>query len=318
VTGIRTSEPRPGLFRAEELDGQRLLAEHVVAGEDTVLVVDAGLPGTPALGLAELVAGLAATRERTVLLITHPDADHRGGAAALAEAVPGLEIWAHALDATQLRDPGRTLEERYRAFTASDGLGPPPEREAALRARLGPPVPVTRELSGGEELDLGGRRAVLRHAPGHSAGNMLAWLPEERVAIVGDAAMGVGVPLVSGGLMYAPMYTPPSAYRATLRQLGADAPSLLLAAHEAPLAGHEVGAFLEESAKAADRLERLVREALPGTLAVICERVGAAWGGLPANAAESLAMSVDGVLSELAAAGEVELVAHDPRQWRPA
>jgi hypothetical protein len=138
------------------------------------------------------------------------------------------------------------------------------------------------------------------------------------VAIVGDAAMGVGVPLVSGGLMYAPMYTPPSAYRATLAQLTADAPSLLLAAHEAPLAGDRAATFLEESARAADRLERLVREALPATLGEICERVGAAWGGLPANAAESLAMSVDGILGDLVDAGEAELAARDPRQWRCA
>src|SRR5262249_25573816 len=152
---------------------------------------------------------------------------------------PGLEIWAHALDAPQLRDPGRTLQERYRAFTASDGVGPPPQREAALRARLGPPVPVTHELAGGEELDLGGRRGELRHAPGHSAGNMAAWLPDEGIAIVGDSVMGVGVPLVAGGLLYAPMYTPPDAYRDTLAQLDALAPSLLLAAHEAPLEGDE-------------------------------------------------------------------------------
>ena len=40
----------------------------------------------------------------------------------------------------------------------------------------------------------------------------MAWLPDEAAALIGDAVMGRGIPLVRGGLMYPPMYAPPAAY----------------------------------------------------------------------------------------------------------
>src|SRR5690349_17213275 len=115
MSAVQVQELRPGVLRVEQLDGARRLCEHVVVGHDAVLIVDAGLPPTPGDGLAELVQRLRGGRSRVVLVITHPDADHRGGAAQLAQRVPGLEVWAHALDAPQLRDPSRTLSDRYRA-----------------------------------------------------------------------------------------------------------------------------------------------------------------------------------------------------------
>jgi hypothetical protein len=117
------------------------------------------------------------------------------------------------------------------------------------------------------------------------------------------------------------MYTPPAAYRQTLALLHELAPTLLLTAHEPPLEGDAVGAFLDDSARAAERLEELVRQALaagPVTLAGLCERVAGDWDGLPASAAESLAMSLDGILGELVDNGDAELVSHDPRRWSAA
>lgn len=310
-------ELRPGLYRIEERDGARRLCQYAVAGEERTLVVDAGLPESPEHGVLPLLEELGADGRPVVLLLTHPDADHRGGAAVLRDALPRLEIWGHALDRSQLSDPEVALAERYRGFEASDGVGPSPDRVEIMRARLGPPVHLDRVLSDNAELDLGGRRAEILHAPGHSPGSLVAWLPDEAAALIGDAVMGRGIPLVTGGLMYPPMYAPPAAYLETISRLEELHPTLLLAGHEPPLEAEAAAQFLAESREAANCLIALVREALagrgPSTLAQLCTTVAEGYGGLPAEAATSLAMTVHGTLGELVQRGEAAVEPGPPR-----
>jgi glyoxylase-like metal-dependent hydrolase (beta-lactamase superfamily II) len=310
-------ELRPGLYRLEERDDGRLLCQYAVAGEKRMLVVDAGLPESPEHGLLPLLEELGADRRPVVLVLTHPDADHRGGAAVLRDALPRLEIWGHALDRSQLSDPEVALAERYRCFDASDGVGPSPDRLDTMRARLGRPVHLDRALSGNAELDLGGRRAEILHAPGHSPGSLVAWLPDEAAALIGDAVMGRGIPLVGGGLMYPPMYAPPAAYLETIARLEDLHPHLLLAGHEPPLEAEEAARFLAESREAANCLMVLVREALAGrgprTLAELCTAVAEGYGGLSADAAPSFAMTVHGTLRELVQRGEAAVEPGPPR-----
>jgi glyoxylase-like metal-dependent hydrolase (beta-lactamase superfamily II) len=290
---VTVVELRPGVHRLEELDGPRLLCQYVVEGAERTLAVDAGLPESPERGLLPLLARLG---RPATLVVTHPDADHSAGAAALRAALPELEIVAGEADAGLVGNPERTLAERYRAFE-SEGIGPPPERLDAMRARLGAPFAVDRALEGDTGLDLGGRRAEVLQVPGHSPGHLAVWLPEERVAIAGDAVMGRGIPRTDGSLLYPPMYAPPSAYRATIARLEALAPDLLLLGHEPPLEGEEALAFLAESLAAAERIEALARDAGAGTLAEVCAKVAERYG-VQRN---DFAMTVDGILRELAA-----------------
>jgi len=295
-----------GLHRLEELDGPRLLCQYVVEGEERTLAVDAGLPESPARALLPLVREL---RRPVTLVLTHPDADHCAGASVLRAELPELEIVAGAADGGLVGNPERTLAERYRAFEASDGVGPPPERLDALRARLGAPFAVDRLVDADTALD--GRARALR-LPGHSPGHLGLWLPEERVAIVGDAVMGRGIQRTDGSLLYPPMYSPPSTYRATIARLEALAPSLLLCGHEPPLEGDKALAFLAESRAAAGRIEALVAEALargPGTLAHLCDAVAERYGAQAAD----FALTVDGVLGELVAAGKARAEPGPPR-----
>jgi glyoxylase-like metal-dependent hydrolase (beta-lactamase superfamily II) len=317
---VSALEVRPGLYRVEEPDGGRRLCQYVVAGPERTLVVDAGLPASPEHGLLPLLRAIVPDRAPVVLVLTHPDADHRGGAAALRNALPDLEIWGHALDRAQLSDPEVALAERYLGFEASDGVGPAPERLSAIRSRLGPPVELDRVLAGATEVDLGvARRVRLLHAPGHSPGSVVAWLPDDAAALVGDAVMGRGIPLFDGSLLYPPMYAPPSAYLATIERLEALQPELMLAGHEPPLEGPEVARFLADSRDAASRLTTLVQQALAGdrprTLAELCEAVAEGYGGLPSDGAANLAMTVDGTLTELIDLGEVAVDAGPPRQF---
>lgn len=317
---MSVAELRPGIYRLEQPDGGRRLCQVVVTGDERTLVVDAGLPESPEKGLLQLLTSLGLTERPAVLLLTHPDADHRGGAAVLRDALPALEIWGHELDGEQLSDPEVALAERYLAFAASDGVGPGPERLERMRARLGRPVHVDHFVSGETSIDLGGRRAQILHVPGHSPGSLVAWLPDDSTLVIGDAAMGRGIPFVDGRLMYPPMYTPPAAYLETIARLEALRPSLILSGHEPPLEGEEATGFLAESRTAANRLGALVRETLADgrrwTLAEVCEAVAEAYGGLPPDGATNLAMTVDGTLGELVEHREAELEQGAPRRFR--
>jgi glyoxylase-like metal-dependent hydrolase (beta-lactamase superfamily II) len=317
---MSVTEVRPGLYRIEEPDGGRRLCQYVVEGEEQLLVVDAGLPESPTRELLPLLRTLGADERAVLLVLTHPDADHRGGAAVLRDALPELRIVGHALDQDELAEPEVTLERRYRAFAATDGIGPAAERLTTLRSRLGLPVAIDWSLTGDTALDLGGREAVIVHVPGHSPGSVAVWLPEERAAIIGDAVMGRGIPLCDGGLLYPPMYSPPAAYRSTVERLEGLGPSLVLSGHEPPLEEGEVRRFLAESGQAAARLELLVRDALGDgsqrQLGDICELVADGYGDLPTGSAETLAITVDGILEELVRSREAAVEPGPPRRFR--
>lgn len=311
-----------GIHRLEEPDGRRRLVQVVVTGADRTLIVDAGLPNSPASGILPLLARLGRTALPTVVLLTHPDADHRGGAPELRDALRQVELWSHDLDADQLCDPERTLRERYLAFARTDGLELEPQRLELMRARLGRPLGLDRRLVGDTRLDLGGRSVELLHTPGHSPGSVVAWLPENGVAVIGDAAMGRGIAKEDGSLMYPPMFSPLSTYLATIERLEGLHPRLVLSGHEPPLAREAAVAFLAVSREAALQLSTLVRTALgaggSSTLESLCRAVAERYEGLPSTAWPTLAMTVDGILQELVAYGEVkvEVELGPPRRFR--
>ena len=295
------------MYRFEASDGPRIVCQAAIVGADQALIVDSGLPETPARLLVPFIRAVAAPRAIT-LLLTHPDSDHTGGTSGLREASPEIEIVAHEADRPLLGSAQRTIEGRYDAFAASDGIALTDAARTRATARLGGSFTVSRWLQGDVELDLGGLTCQLVHLPGHSAGHMGVWLPESRTLIGGDAVMGRGIPKCDGRLLYAPQFVDPRCYLATIRRIEDFAPDLLILAHEEPLPGGAVGAFLKASRTAVQVIEQLTLEALGDravTLLDICSYVHERYGGLPEGGASDLAPSVAGILAEQARLGNV-------------
>jgi glyoxylase-like metal-dependent hydrolase (beta-lactamase superfamily II) len=306
-----------GVWSCEQDDGPRIVRQLVIAGDEAALVVDTGLPGTPAAELLPLLARIG--RGRLAVLITHPDSDHLGGTAELLAALPGTRVLAGPSDLPLVGDPERMLRERYARFAQRDDVPFTAAAAERARSRAGQPFAGAEAALPGASIELGGRRAELIATPGHSAGHTAAWIADAGVLAAGDAVMGTGIPTRAGTLLIPPMYAPPAAYRETVASVRALPLRMLATGHEPILAGDAIAAFLDASALASERLAELVTAAVdeqPRTLLELCTRVHAAYGGLPDDHAADLALTVDGHLADLIAAGRVVVASDLPRRFR--
>jgi hydroxyacylglutathione hydrolase len=109
---------------------------------------------------------------RLALLVnSHYHCDHAGGNGGL-QARFGLPVGAHRWEAD-------LVNRRNREACTAEWLDQPVE-----------PYRVDRPLSDGDELDDGGVTLQVIHTPGHTAGHISLWAPEERVLLCGDAVHG--------------------------------------------------------------------------------------------------------------------------------
>lgn len=181
----------------------------VVIGSRDVLVVDSGyLPSSAREDIAQIRRW---TKKPVRYLVnTHWHPDHVRGNAAYAAAFPGVAIIAHETTPELERGFDEPNLSRYRArvetLRRELGTGRTPDgkpmsatERAEAEADLARRLPVLREFDGYEPvypsvtfadamtLDLGGRVVQLRHlGRGHTVGDVIAWLPRERVLIAGD------------------------------------------------------------------------------------------------------------------------------------
>jgi glyoxylase-like metal-dependent hydrolase (beta-lactamase superfamily II) len=317
VTGVPvTREVADGVFACEQPDGPRIIRQVVVAGSARALVVDTGLPGSPAVGILPLLGRLGL---EPVVLLTHPDGDHVAGTGEILAAHPGARVLAGGADVPLIGDPERAIRERYARFSVEDDVPFGEPQVARARARFGAAFPAPEPAADGAVVDLGGRRVALLATPGHSPGHTAAWLSTDGVLIAADAVMGRAITDSDGNPYIPPMYAPPAAYRTTIARLADLDRRLLLTGHEPVMDGPASDAFLAASLAACDRFAAVTAAALddlPATLATLCGRVREAYGGLPADRTGELALTVDGHLQELVVAGAAAVEPGPPRTFR--
>jgi glyoxylase-like metal-dependent hydrolase (beta-lactamase superfamily II) len=167
---VTSDQPRPIDVRHLGLD--RVICAWLVGD----VIVDPG----PTSALPGLLAGLQGTRPRA-LALTHIHLDHAGGAGALVERWPELEVWVHERGARHMADPARLMASARRLYGED------------MDRLWGEMVPVPEEnlrvLGGGETL---GPFAVA-YTPGHASHHVSYLHEPSRRAFVGDVA-GVRIP----------------------------------------------------------------------------------------------------------------------------
>lgn len=193
----------------------------VIIGRDAVLVVDSCYLPSAA---REDIAQIRQWTDKPVryLVNTHWHFDHTLGNATYADAFPGLAIIAHRETRNQIRGYNPGWFERYPLRRARiltlletgkrrDGTPLTDDDRRALQAELAGRDPVQAEfqalvdrapgLTFTDELavDLGGREVRLLHlGRGNTAGDIVVFLPKERIVATGDL-LDHPIPYVGGG-----------------------------------------------------------------------------------------------------------------------
>ena len=158
-----------------------------IVTSDGVVVVDALASPRQGEALLRTIRGVTRQPVRW-LILTHHHPDHHFGAIVFRRA--GAKVIAHP-DARVLASEG-----------GPDALVADWVRVVGLDAMRGfafadaPDRPVT----GTDTLRLGGRTIVITHpGAGHTAGDLMVWLPKERVLFAGDLLIEDGVTMVVDG-----------------------------------------------------------------------------------------------------------------------
>ncbi len=317
-----TTEVAPGIVRIESILGPRPFAQYLLRGERSLLV-DTGVAETPddviLPALRQLGLDPAAL---DYVLISHADADHYGGNAAIRRAAPRAIMCGHAADAAWIDDRETMIRERYGWYAEH---GPEADYDEATkawqRAAMGPDVPLDLHLGGGERFRLGLDLTVeVLHLPGHTAGHLGLWEPVSRTAIVTDAVLASGLFDLEGTVIHPPPVFDLAGYEGSARKLQRLAPARLLTAHYAVIEGAAVGAFLAETLAFVGRVREATRGALSGgeaaTLAVLLSRLNPELGPFTSMPNE-LGGTIRAHLQELVAAGAAEEGAGaSPPAWR--
>ncbi|HEY2371886.1 MAG TPA: MBL fold metallo-hydrolase [Gaiellaceae bacterium] len=252
-----------GIHRIDAEVAGRPLYLFLFLGERNLLL-DAGcstsvdefiLPYLDSLGLG--------ARDIDVLLITHPDVDHQGGAHALKSANPGLTVACGALDRELVSDADVIMERRYDAYRADHGIANSNEATAWLREMTGLSQPVDSVYAGGETIELAsGNELRVLHVPGHSPGHLALLHTGSGALFSGDCVQGSVYLGLDGTPKLCPTYTDVEPYLQTIAQIGALAPNELHGCHWPAARGAAVGAFLDESRTYVEHIDELVRACL--------------------------------------------------------
>ena len=162
--------------------GNDIVAAHLIATDEGITLVDAGLPGHYADLVRELAAmGRPLTDIRGIVL-THGDTDHIGFAERLRREF-GIPVYIGAADADRAmgaKPPATPKDPRrigpmlgFFAYAARKGF---------LRI---PPLTKVERVADGDLLDLPGAPRILA-MPGHSPGSIAVHMHTVRAVLVGD------------------------------------------------------------------------------------------------------------------------------------
>ncbi|HLE77392.1 MAG TPA: MBL fold metallo-hydrolase [bacterium] len=184
--------------------------------------------------------------------VTHIHLDHAGGAGALAERLPNLQIYVHPIGAPHLVDPARLTASARRLYGAD------------LDRLLGEPLPIpggrVHAVADGEILQMGARRLRAFDTPGHARHHHAFFDEQSGDLFTGDAA---GVALPNSRYVRAP--TPPpdfdvAAWKSSLTRMRGLRPSRLLLTHFGPQTW--VPELLDQLSGRIDQLVEQVRAAI--------------------------------------------------------
>jgi hydroxyacylglutathione hydrolase len=161
-------------------------------------------------------------RDVTAHALTHAHPDHQGASKAVCDAL-GIPLWCGREDVEAMETPGGVQNSQ----------APTPLNRLVAGMWAGPPHPVARSLSEGDEV----AGFEVLDVPGHSAGHVAYWRESDRVLVVGDVLNNMHLLTAVPGLREPPVQftADPVRNRESARRLGPLRPKLAVFGHGPPL-----------------------------------------------------------------------------------
>lgn len=299
-----------GVHRIEAEVGGRPLYLFAFLGERRLLL-DAGCASTVNEFIVPFLEGVGlGVLDIDVLVVTHSDLDHQGGAHALSRANPSLWVTCGVLDIPLVSDPDVLVAERYQAYDELHGIRPDGDALDWMRHESGGPVRIDVGWSGGELLELGPDWSVrILHVPGHSVGHVAVYDERSGALFSGDCLQGSVYLGLDGAPKLCPTYTHVDDYLATARQIESLAPREFHGCHWPVARGDEVAAFIAETRDYVEHVDGLVRGCLADPLTLedlitcVNRQLDAPW---PEDVAPELVYSIHGHVERLVARGDAK------------
>lgn len=209
-----------------------IIATGFLHGADGVVIVDPG-PATclPALEVSLRARGFEWRDVRAVLL-THIHLDHAGASGHVLDAASSARLYVHERGARHMIDPSRLIASATRLY------------QGDMDRLWGTMVPVAADrvevLGDSDVLELAGHEIHVAWTPGHAWHHVSYFLPQSRIAFVGDTA---GICRPSGRVVLPP--TPPpdidlEAWRRSTETILRWNPEVLFLTHFGPQASPAV------------------------------------------------------------------------------
>jgi glyoxylase-like metal-dependent hydrolase (beta-lactamase superfamily II) len=266
-----------GIHRIEAEVGGRPLYLFLFLGKRRLLL-DAGCSTTVEEFVVPYLTKLGlGIEDLGVLVVSHSDLDHQGGAHALRLGNPSLLVTCGALDEPLVSDPERLIAERYEAYRADHGIGYDDDTLRWIREMSGFAESIDIGWAGGELLRLSRNWELsLFNFPGHSAGHLALLDKRSNALFSGDCLQGSVYLGLDGTPKLCPTYTHVDPYLETAAAIDSLAPAELHGCHWPARRGREVAAFIGESRAYVERIDGLVSAAVgdqPRTLRALIARV---------------------------------------------
>jgi len=205
--------------------GSDIVNSYLIADQDGVTIIDAGLPGYWKPVQAELAAMGKSLSDVRALILTHGDTDHIGFAARLHRET-GVAAHIHEADA----DRARLKVKKPNSGWGPVKIGPLAgflwysARRGGLRPR---PATELQTIADGDVLDAPGSPRII-HTPGHTPGSVAVHVPAVDALFLGDTMTTRNVLTGVTGPKPAPFTLKPEQAVASLDQIeGVDATWLL-------------------------------------------------------------------------------------------